>query len=274
VLLAHGMAEHAGRYGRFAAALNAAGYAVYAFDHRGHGLTAGDAHGLTAGGGQGKTASGALGHAAPSDGWNRMVADLAQAASHIANEQPGKPLLLFGHSMGSFAAQIYVLKHSGLIDGLVFSGSACLDLLPASNDPKGASLEAFNAPFEPARTKFDWLSRDPHEVDKYVADPLCGFTATPSSMQSLFSAAGALFVPGALKHVRHDLPIYIFSGDKDPVNGGLAWLRPLGERYRDAGVRDVTADFYKDGRHEMLNETNRAEVVAKLGSWIERVLAR
>jgi alpha-beta hydrolase superfamily lysophospholipase len=93
-------------------------------------------------------------------------------------------------------------------------------------------------------------------------------------MQSLFAAAGALFVPGALKHIRPDLPIYIFSGDKDPVNGGLEWLRPLVQRYRDAGITDVTADFYKDGRHEMLNETNRAEVVAKLGTWIERILAR
>ena len=122
--------------------------------------------------------------------------------------------------MGSFAAQIFVLKHSGVIDGLVLSGSAALDLLPVSSDPNVSALEAFNAPFEPARTKFDWLSRDPREVDAYVADPLCGFSANAASMQSLFAAAAPLFAPGALKQIRADLPIYIFSGDKDPVNAG------------------------------------------------------
>jgi alpha-beta hydrolase superfamily lysophospholipase len=93
-------------------------------------------------------------------------------------------------------------------------------------------------------------------------------------MQSLFAGARALTERDALSHIRADLPIYIFSGDKDPVNGGLVWLEPLIERYRKAGVRDVTVDFYKDGRHEMLNETNRAEVVANLSRWIDRVVAR
>ena len=83
-----------------------------------------------------------------------------------------------------------------------------------------------------------------------------------------------MFAPGALKSIRPDWPIYIFSGDKDPVNGGLAWLTPLVERYRDAGIKEVTYDFYRDGRHEMLNEINRTEVVAKLGVWINRVIAR
>ena len=257
--VAHGMGEHALRYLVPLEPLREAGITIYANDHRGHGKTAPNAA--------------ALGDFGPG-GFEAVVDDMAGLAEIARHENPDKKLILLGHSMGSFAAQIFVLKHSGLIDGLVLSGSAALDLLPVSSDPKGASLEAFNAPFEPARTKFDWLSRDPREVDLYVADPLCGFTATPSSMQSLFAAAAPLFVPGALKHVRPDLPIYIFSGDKDPINGGLAWLTPLVERYREAGVRDITFDFYKDGRHEMLNETNRAGVVAKLGTWIERILAR
>lgn len=253
--IAHGMGEHAPRYLEPMQKLREAGITIYANDHRGHGKTAPN--------------QAALGDFGPG-GFDAVVDDMAGLAEIARHENPDKKLILLGHSMGSFAAQIFVLMHSGLIDGLVLSGSSCLDLLPV--DPTKASLEAFNAPFEPARTKFDWLSRDPHQVDLYVNDPLCGFSATPSSMQSLFSAAGALFVPGALKHIRHDLPIYIFSGDKDPVNGGLAWLTPLAERYREAGVRDVSTEFYKDGRHEMLNETNRAEVVAKLGAWIERVM--
>jgi alpha-beta hydrolase superfamily lysophospholipase len=257
--VAHGMGEHALRYLKPLQPLRDAGITIYANDHRGHGKTARN--------------KAALGDFGPG-GFEAVVDDIAGLSEIARHENPEKKLILLGHSMGSFAAQIFVLKHSGLIDGLVLSGSAALDLLPVSSDPKGASLEAFNAPFEPARTPFDWLSRDPHEVDAYIADPLCGFTATPASMQSIFAAAAPLFVPGALKHIRPELPIYIFSGDKDPVNGGLAWLRPLVQRYRDAGVLDVSADFYKDGRHEMLNETNRAEVVGKLGTWIDRILKR
>ncbi|MEQ1865882.1 MAG: alpha/beta hydrolase, partial [Micropepsaceae bacterium] len=154
--------------------------------------------------------------------------------------------------------------------GAVLSGSAALDLLPPP-DPAAGGLEAFNKAFEPARTPFDWLSRDPHEVDKYIADPLCGFSMNAPSMMSIFAAAAPLFEPGALGRIRTALPIYLIAGDKDPLNGGLAFLTPLVERYRAAGVRHVTHDFYAGGRHEMLNEINRAEVVAKLGAWIARV---
>jgi alpha-beta hydrolase superfamily lysophospholipase len=174
--------------------------------------------------------------------------------------------------MGSFALQLYLLDHSGAIDGAVLSGSAALDLL-AQGGGAGGGLEAFNAAIENPRTKFDWLSRDPGEVDKYLADPLCGFSATESSMQSMFGALMRTMDPAALTAIRPDLPLYLFAGDKDPVNGGLAYLAPLVERYRAAGVKDVTADFYKGGRHEMLNETNRDEVVGNLKTWIERMIA-
>jgi len=166
--------------------------------------------------------------------------------------------------------QIFLLQHSGLIDAAVLSGSAALDMLPPP-DPSGNALEAFNKPFEPARTPFDWLSRDAAEVDKYIADPLCGFSMNEASMMSLFVAAQPLFAPDALTAIRSDLPIYLFAGDRDPLNAGLAALMPLVERYRAAGVRDVTHDFYPDGRHEMLNETNRAQVVDNLRRFIARV---
>lgn len=255
--ISHGMGEHALRYLEPLQPLLAKGIAVYANDHRGHGLTA---------------TKETLGDFGPG-GFAAVVDDMARLSDLIRRAHPGVPLILLGHSMGSFAAQIYLLSHSGLIDGAVLSGSVALDLLPPP-DPNANGLEAFNAPFEPARTPFDWLSRDPGEVDKYVFDPLCGFSVTPASMASLFGAAAALFEPGALKRIRPDLPIYIFAGDMDPLNGGLAWLKPLVERYRAAGVRDVTFDFYTGGRHEMLNETNRAEVVGNLGAWIERVVQK
>lgn len=249
--IAHGMGEHALRYLEPLAPLRAAGVAIYANDHRGHGKTA-------------KT----LGDFGPG-GFAAVVDDMAILSAIAKRENPGKKLILLGHSMGSFALQIYLPKHSTLIDGAVLSGSAALDMLPPP-DPNGG-LEAFNKAFEPARTPFDWLSRDTQEVDKYIADPLCGFSVDQTSMMSIFTAAAPLFEPDALSRIRSTLPIYLIAGDKDPLNANLAALTPLIERYRVAGVKDVTHDFYPGGRHEMLNETNRAEVVANLGRWIARV---
>jgi alpha-beta hydrolase superfamily lysophospholipase len=253
--VAHGMGEHALRYLESLQPLLASGVAVYANDHRGHGLTA---------------TKETLGEFGPG-GFAAVVDDMAVLSRLIRAENPGVPLILLGHSMGSFAAQIYLIAHSTLIDGVVLSGSAALDLLPPP-DPNVNGLEAFNAPFEPARTPFDWLSRDPQEVDKYVFDPLCGFSVSPDSMVSLFTAAAPMFAPGALGRIRSDLPMYVFAGDHDPLNAGLSHLTPLVDRYREAGVRDITTDYYKGGRHEMLNEINRAEVVANLGRFIEHVI--
>jgi alpha-beta hydrolase superfamily lysophospholipase len=126
---------------------------------------------------------------------------------------------------------------------------------------------------EKPRTPFDWLSRDDAEVDKYIADPLCGFTVSEASRNSMFAAAAPALDMEKLKQIRKDLPFYIFAGDKDPINAELTRLTPLVDRYREAGIRDIATDFYQGGRHEMLNETNRSEVVTNLKNWIERVIA-
>jgi alpha-beta hydrolase superfamily lysophospholipase len=258
VQIAHGLGEHALRYRATAADLVAAGYAVYANDHRGHGRTAHSA--------------GALGDYGPG-GFDALVDDMAVLTRLAREAYPGVPLALLGHSMGSAAAQAYVVAHSDLIDGLVLSGSAAFDLvLPALAHlvKDGFSL---NASFEPGRTEFDWLSRDEAEVDAYVADPLCGFVLNERSMDSFAAACFRAAEPAATAHVRKDLPIYLFAGDRDPVNNGLDWLIPLVARYRDAGIRSVEADFYPDGRHEMLNETNRDEVLANLVRWLDARVA-
>lgn len=250
--ISHGMGEHAARYREPLQPLCEAGVAIYANDHRGHGR-----------------AAETLGDFGPG-GFAAVVDDMARLSEFAGQENPGKKVIMLGHSMGSFALQIYLVKHAGLIDGAVLSGSAALDLLPPP-DPSAQGLEAFNKPFEPARTPFDWLSRDEREVDKYIADPLCGFSINEASLMSVFAAAAPLFEEGALKRIPRNLPIYLIAGDQDPLNGGLAFLTPLVERYRAAGIADVTHDFYPGGRHEMLNETNRAEVVANLGRFIARV---
>ena len=246
--VSHGMGEHALRYKEPLQPLVDAGIAIYANDHRGHGKTSPDT----------------LGDFGPG-GFKALVDDMAALSRLIRKEQPGKKLFLMGHSMGSFAAQIYVVEHSDLIDGFILSGSAALDKLQA---PRGGLSEIGGV--DKPRTPFDWLSRDDKEVDKYIADPLCGFTVNDAGRASMFSAGAAAIDPAKLKNIRPDLPMYVFAGDKDPINANLTRLTPLVDRYRDAGVREITTDYYKDGRHEMLNETNRAEVVAHLKRWIER----
>jgi alpha-beta hydrolase superfamily lysophospholipase len=249
--VSHGMGEHALRYREPLQPLIDAGIAVYANDHRGHGKTSPDS----------------LGDLGPG-GFAGLVDDMAVLSRLIREENPGKKLVLMGHSMGSFAAQIYIADHSDLIDGYVLSGSAALDKLQA---PRGG-LSSVGGIANP-RTAFDWLSRDETEVDKYIADPLCGFTVNDAGRASMFAAAAAALDPTKLVTIRKDLPMYIFAGDKDPINADLTRLTPLVDRYRDLGIRDIETDFYPSGRHEMLNETNRAEVVANLKNWIERVIA-
>lgn len=252
--IAHGMGEHALRYRAPLQPLLDAGIAIYANDHRGHGRTA---------------PSERYGDFGPG-GFAALVDDMAVLSRRIRAENPGKKLILMGHSMGSFAAQIYLADHSGLIDGFILSGSAAIDKLQA---PRPGGLSSIGDSMGKTRTPFDWLSRDEAEVDKYIADPLCGFTATPASLQSMFAAGAPALDMAKLGRARKDLPVYIFGGDKDPINADLTRLTPLVDRYREAGLTDIATDYYKDGRHEMLNETNRDEVVANLQKWIERVIA-
>jgi len=250
VQVAHGLAEHSARYDRFARALNDAGYSVHACDHRAHGQSI---------------------VGTPGDfgdpGFDALIADLAAFGASL---QGDLPVFLFAHSMGSFAAQSVILTASEQYAGVVLSGSTALDLLAAgmaqSEGPAG--LEAFNAGFE-NRTGYEWLSRDEAEVDLYVADPLCGFDLPDETVPALFGAAATLADPAALAAIRPDLPLLIASGSDDPLAGGGQLVEVLGQRYRDAGLVDVTVTLYQGARHEILNETNRDEVTADVISWLD-----
>lgn len=258
VQLTHGVGEHAQRYDHVATALTDAGYVVYAQDQRGHGASA-DPDRL-----------GDLGKG----GWNALVDDIGQLSAHIRAEHPGLPLILLGHSMGSFAVQQYLLDHSDDVNGVVLTGTAVIDLLePALDLDQPLDLAMFNAPFQPARTDFDWLSRDDAVVDAYVADPLCGFGMDTESTKSMFVGARRLADPAQLAALRSSLPVYIAVGEHDPVNGGLTVLTPLIDRLKEAGLTDITVVTYPEARHEILNETNSAEVIASLIDWMDRVVA-
>lgn len=241
--LAHGAGEHSGRYWEPLAPILEAGFAVYAADHRGHGLTSGMSH---------------LGDFGPG-GAAACVADMAELSKLARAENPELPLVLMGHSMGAMFAQAYMLEHSGLIDALVLSGTTG----PGPRLPGGP-----NSVFANPRTAYDWLSRDETEVDKYIADPFCGIQFTETSMASFAALRSRELSDEALAGVERGLPVYVFGGDEDPINRRLEGLKPLIDCYRRVGL-DVTLKIYPGGRHEMLNETNRAEVVANLLAWLE-----
>ena len=276
VQIAHGLAEHAARYARLAAALSAAGYAVYANDHRGHGRTA--------------RAPEDLGFFAERGGWRKCLEDLWQVNRRIAADHRGVPIVLIGHSMGSFMAQHFISEHGDALAGVVLSASsgkpsplAAAGRLAARLErlrlgPRGRSalmhalaFGAFNKPFAPARTPFDWLSRDGAEVDKYAADPLCGFQASVQLWIDLLDALGGIAKPARQARIPKRLPVYVIAGARDPVSANTKGLRQLLAAYRAAGLERVTHRFYPEARHELFNEVNRDEVTRDLIAWLDGV---
>jgi alpha-beta hydrolase superfamily lysophospholipase len=260
VQLSHGVGDHLRRYEHLAQTLSAAGFLVQGHDSRGHGRT---------------IAPGAEPGVIGAEGWAQTVEDLDVLVERGRAEFPGLPLILFAHSMGSFATQQYLLEHSDHVDAVALSGTGALDLIePALDLDSGVGLDMFNAAFEPGRTGFEWLSRDEAQVDLYVADPLCGFAYDIEGMKAVFAGARRAADPARLAAVRDDLPIYLAVGDQDPVNGQLALVHALVERYQAAGVKDLELHVYPGARHEVLNETNRDEIEADLLAWLDRIVSR
>lgn len=277
VQIAHGMAEHGARYARLASCLNAEGFAVYANDHRGHGKSI-----L-----QGQ----ALGHMADEDSWNKTVDDLDLLNAEITKHHPDTPIILLGHSMASFLTQSYLSKYGGNIAAAALS---------ASNGPPGAlgkiaqfiirfeklrlggkgksalmaamTFKAFNKAFKPNRTEYDWLSRDAAEVDKYVADPLCGFECSVASWQGMLDALTIIASDETLNKMDKAKPIYVVSGTEDPVGENSKGVKRLLRAYEKHGFKHITNKFYPNARHELFNETNRDEVTSDFIEWVKAIL--
>ena len=268
VVIAHGISEHSGRYDRFARALNDAGYGAAALDQRGHGRT-GESSGV------GKVGPG---------GGDALLEDLRLLVEDIRKAQPDVPLVLFGHSGGSMVVQAYVERFGAGLAGYVLSG--CPGVMEGADellaglhaaveggmgDDALEVLGPFNDPFEPARTPYDWLSRDEAEVDAYLADPWCGDgnPVTYGFMAELVGLAVPAMSPEGIADVP-EIPILMITGEQDPAAGMAAQARALEQLLRDAG-REVTAHYYPDARHEVLNETNRDEVTADVVAWLHSV---
>ncbi|UCJ16255.1 alpha/beta hydrolase [Pseudomonas sp. MM211] len=277
LMIAHGMAEHSGRYARFAEALVAVGFEVYAADQRGHGQTA---------------QHGQLGYFADRNGWSHVVGDLSTLNHHIRQQCPQTPIFLFGHSMGSYIATAYLMHHSSSVQGAILSGSnyqrvaiyrAATLIARVERWRQGAtgrsalidwlSFGAFNKAFKPARTPFDWLSRDSAEVDRYIADPLCGFRCTNQLWLDLLEGLQQITPTACLKQIAPQLPILIIGGDHDPVSQGQR-LQHLADALNRSGHNRTTLKRYPQARHELLNELNRDEVTRDLIDWLEQALAQ
>jgi len=273
MIICHGMAEHGNRYARLARCLAREGIAVYAPNLRGHGPQARDTLGQLPG------------------GWAALESDLLRAVTQVRALNPQAPMILLGHSMGSYLAQSFLLQHSALIDAVILSGSnahppalsrfgrlaaAIERRLRAENASARTlgklSFGQFNQAFKPNRTEYDWLSRDPAEVDAYIDDPLCGFTLTADYWHELFGALLRIADQQQLKNLTKSIPILIVGGEHDPVSAGDGLLK-LQQRLQQAQLKQVKLLLYPQARHEVFNETNRDQVTRDTLSWILTTLS-
>lgn len=277
IQIAHGMCEHSGRYESLATALVNAGYAVYAGDRRGHGRTAQKPEDF--------------GHLAPQGGWNLVLSDLLSLTKQMQRLHQHVPCFLIGHSMGSFLAQHYLIRYANTLNGAIFSGTNgkigsllwlgnCVSRFETwrqGSRGKSAFLEflsfgTYNNVFKPNRTRFDWLTRDSAEVDRYLQDPLCGFRCTNQFWNDFTFGLGEIEKPENIAQVPKEFPILILAGSDDPVGNKTKGVKKLVHTYKNAGLKNVTCRFYEGGRHEIFNEVNREEVYKDVIQWLEKQL--
>ncbi|MDX1693710.1 MAG: alpha/beta hydrolase [Ketobacteraceae bacterium] len=271
----HGMAEHSARYAPLAERLVAEGFVVIAQDHRGHGYSVKNGE--------------LLGHYADSKGWELVLKDLGQINEYIHETYPNTPVVLFGHSMGSFIVQAYAVDHGSTVDAIILSGSAYHTEFTLSYGKLAAAIERgrigprgrsymidalsfgeYNKSFRPSRTNSDWLSRDPRQVDAYINDPLCGFLCTNQMWLDMINGISVISKVKNLRRIPNRIPYLLVSGERDPMSydkkdHGILKLR---DRLEKAGQHSVSVKLFPQGRHEILNEINRAEVMDYIVRWV------
>lgn len=269
IQLAHGMIEHINRYNEFADFLVSNRIFVYGNDHRGHGKT-GEQQGL-------------FGYFAEENGFEKAADDLFQITKQIKIDYPHAPVFLFGHSMGSFLARRYIQKHSSVIAGLILSGTGyypsmtvkagqtIAGMLPPKEQSKlmnYLTLGSNNKGIKERKSKFDWLTRDDQVIQDFIEDPYTGFIPTAGFFYDLMSGLTDIHNQKFNLRIRPDLPIFLISGDADPIGMNGKGVFKTAHLLEEAGIQDVVTMLFENGRHELLNEVNREEVFNTVLYWI------
>ncbi|SCY82102.1 alpha/beta hydrolase [Alkaliphilus peptidifermentans] len=276
VQIAHGMAEHKERYDSFAKFLNREGCDVYANDHRGHGETAGNIENL--------------GYFAEDEGWSKVIADMNQLTTIIKEENPNIPVILFGHSMGSFLTRGYIQAYGTDVSAVILCGTggsqgilgdiavllAKLEVNRLGKRNRSKVMDkllfgSFNKAFKPNRTGYDWLTRDEKQVDKYIKDKYCGEIATAGFYYDLLKGIKEINKKGNMQKTPKKLSMLIISGDNDPVGGNTKGVMEVYNSYRKLGMENISYKFYENSRHEILNEINKEEVYNDIARWIKNL---
>lgn len=273
--LVHGIAEHIGRYDRFARFMSDHGYLVCAEDHLGHGNTPENAEDL--------------GYTADKDGWVKMTDNVRALHERIAPQYPGIPYFILGHSMGSFLTRSYLIRYPGTVDACALLGTgqqpesvlkaglaACrLEQIRLGKRGRSKLLQslcfgAYNSQFKPNRTESDWVCSVDEVVDAYIADPFCQVMPTVTLMRDMLT--GIRFNQQAENLAKMDktTPVFFLSGDQDPVGSNGKGVRAAYQSFLDAGCSHVRLKLYPGGRHEMLNEHNWQDVYDELLSWFDQ----
>ena len=275
VQIAHGIAEHISRYDPFMFFLAENGYVAVGNDHLGHGLSAENEDGL--------------GIFDTQNGWTYAVDDMKALRDQVRQEFHDIPYIFFGHSMGSFLTRTYLIRYPDQYDAAILSGTEqqspalinagffAANLLTLLRGP-GADGKLLNdmafgsycKKIDNPRTPFDWLSTNEENVDRYIADPLCGFVAKCSMYRDMMGGLKFLTKQSNIDKMNKDAPIYFMSGAEDPVGDYGAGVEKAYRAFCDAGLHDVTMKLYPGGRHEMLNETNREEVMQDILAWLDQ----
>ena len=280
VQLVHGMAEHIGRYDEFARCLAAHGYAVVGHDHVGHGRSVGD-----------PSSWGVVDHR---HGADHLLEDIRRVGVYARERFAGVPHVMFGHSMGSFLLRAYLMEHGSGLSGAVvcatgWQGPAALALGRLVCDAIGATRGwqtrsalvhaladgAYGRAFPEAEGgRLGWLTRDEGRRAQFAADPACGFTFSVAAYHELFRIVGRAQSAAGARGMRPDVPVLLIAGGEDPVGARGKALPKVARLMRAAGVRDVRERLYPGARHELLNETNRAEVFADVLVFLDECVAR
>ena len=275
VQIAHGIAEHISRYDPFMFFLAENGYVAVGNDHLGHGLSAENEDGL--------------GIFDTQNGWTYAVDDMKALRDQVRQDFHDIPYIFFGHSMGSFLTRTYLIRYPDQYDAAILSGTGqqspalinagffAANLLTLLRGP-GADGRLLNdmafgsycKKIDNPRTPFDWLSTNEDNVDRYIADPLCGFVAKCSMYRDMMGGLKFLTKQSNIDKMNKDAPIYFMSGAEDPVGDYGAGVEKAYRAFCDAGLHDVTMKLYPGGRHEMLNETNREEVMQDILAWLDQ----